>query len=54
MRNSRTLSRLIWLHVPLKLMPDGTTPKKGDVVDPDEAARQIMGEKRMALDLIEA
>jgi putative membrane protein len=56
MRNSRTLSRLIWFHVPLRLVPVGTTPKEGDppALDPDAASKQVMAEKRMALDLIEA
>lgn len=52
-RTARTLSRLIWIHVPLKLVPvqvnsDGTSPE----VD-THVAKRVMIEKRLALDLIE-
>ncbi|EPT03024.1 hypothetical protein FOMPIDRAFT_1159620 [Fomitopsis schrenkii] len=44
-RNLRTLSRLIWVHVPLRL-----GHKSDDEVPPEER-RRCMEEKRMALDL---
>jgi putative membrane protein len=52
-RNSRTLARLIWFHVPLRLVPVATAAGKSDV-DLATAAKQIMAEKRVAMDLIEA
>ncbi|KAI0737203.1 Bestrophin, RFP-TM, chloride channel-domain-containing protein [Daedaleopsis nitida] len=52
-RTARTLSRLIWIHVPLKLSPvqvntDGTSPE----VD-THVAKRVMIEKRLSLDLVE-
>ncbi|KAH9846765.1 Bestrophin, RFP-TM, chloride channel-domain-containing protein [Lenzites betulinus] len=52
-RTSRTFSRLIWIHVPLKLVPipantDGTNFELDTTV-----ARRIMAEKRTALAMIE-
>ncbi|KAF7331535.1 hypothetical protein MKEN_00032500 [Mycena kentingensis (nom. inval.)] len=46
-RNSRTVSRLIWFHVPPRLSP-GALQRS-----PQEHAK-VMAEKRMALDLVEA
>ncbi|KAJ7756566.1 hypothetical protein B0H16DRAFT_1689818 [Mycena metata] len=51
-RNARTMGRLIWYHVPLRLTPaapgTGTDPRT-----PHELGK-VMAEKRMALDLVEA
>ncbi|KAJ7032597.1 UPF0187-domain-containing protein [Mycena alexandri] len=46
-RNARTMGRLIWYHVPLRLTPgpDARTPHE---------LGKVMAEKRMALDLVEA
>jgi putative membrane protein len=61
-RTSRTLSRLIWFHVPLRLVPETKDVKK-DEDDKEtqvesnktaENAKRVMIEKRMALDLVEA
>lgn len=52
LRNSRTLSRLIWFHVPLRLAPEDKDSKQDD--GKAEAAKQVMAEKRLSLDLIEA
>ena len=45
-KNSRTLGRLIWYHVPTRLSP-GSAPESA------ENQLQAMAEKRIALDLIE-
>ncbi|KAF9479416.1 UPF0187-domain-containing protein [Pholiota conissans] len=53
-RNSRTLSRLIWFHVPPRLTPK--TPEEiasGQVQRSEEELNRVMAEKLMALDLIE-
>ncbi|KAJ7764217.1 hypothetical protein B0H16DRAFT_1454759 [Mycena metata] len=51
-RNARTMGRLIWYHIPLRLTPaapgTGTDPRT-----PHELGK-VMAEKRMALDLVEA
>ncbi|KAJ7921177.1 Bestrophin, RFP-TM, chloride channel-domain-containing protein [Mycena leptocephala] len=47
-RNARTMGRLIWYHIPLRLSP-GANAKRS----PQELAK-VMAEKRMALDLVEA
>jgi putative membrane protein len=52
-KNSRTLARLIWFHVPLRVVPASASSGKSDV-DLDMVAKQVMAEKRIALDLIEA
>lgn len=52
LRNSRTLSRLIWFHVPLRVTPESKDGQKDG--DPEDIAKQIMAEKRLALDLVEA
>jgi predicted membrane chloride channel (bestrophin family) len=52
-RNSRTLSRLIWFHVPARLSPK--TPEEVQSGQPQRSAQEVnkvMAEKRMALDLI--
>ncbi|KAI0628482.1 Bestrophin, RFP-TM, chloride channel-domain-containing protein [Trametes polyzona] len=52
-RTSRTFSRLIWIHTPLKLSP---TPSNDDssAAELDTAvARRVMAEKRTALAMIE-
>ena len=52
-RTSRTFSRLIWIHVPLKIATaqvdaSGKQPDTGVAI-----ARRVMAEKRVALDLLE-
>ncbi|KAJ7098959.1 Bestrophin, RFP-TM, chloride channel-domain-containing protein [Mycena epipterygia] len=47
-RNARTMGRLVWYHVPLRLTPGAA------VVRAPQELGKIMAEKRMALDLIEA
>jgi hypothetical protein len=47
-RNARTLGRLIWYHIPLRLSPGANANR-----NPQELAK-VMAEKRMALDLVEA
>ena len=50
-KNINTLSRLIWFHVPLRL-----TPKTPQAVAPSrgkEEVEAVMGEKRVALELLE-
>ena len=47
-RNSRTFSRLIWLHVPPILRPGSEGFRD------QEAVRAIMAEKVIALDLVQA
>ncbi|KAF5312327.1 hypothetical protein D9619_002547 [Psilocybe cf. subviscida] len=54
MRNSRTLGRLIWFHVPPRLTaktPEET--KTGHLLRSTHELNKVMSEKRMALDLIE-
>ncbi|KAF9524747.1 Bestrophin, RFP-TM, chloride channel-domain-containing protein [Crepidotus variabilis] len=54
MKNSRTLTRLIWFHVPPRLTPK--TPEEttsGEVNRPVEELNKVMAEKRIALDLVE-
>lgn len=63
MRTSRTLSRFVWFHVPLRVMND-SAPKANDEDTPEAKkkackekrrhVRRVMSEKRMALDLVEA
>ncbi|KAL1747971.1 Bestrophin, RFP-TM, chloride channel-domain-containing protein [Schizophyllum fasciatum] len=54
-RNSRAQSRLIWIHVPLRLTPKTSEETdKAETIRPEEEMLQVMNEKRMALDLIEA
>ncbi|KAJ7921179.1 UPF0187-domain-containing protein [Mycena leptocephala] len=47
-RNARTMGRLIWYHVPLRLTPGANANR-----NPQELGK-VMAEKRMALDLVEA
>ncbi|TBU26521.1 Bestrophin, RFP-TM, chloride channel-domain-containing protein [Dichomitus squalens] len=52
-RTTRTLTRLIWIHIPLKIVPAATgADGKSDEVDAS-VARHVMAEKRVALDLVE-
>ncbi|TRM65371.1 Bestrophin, RFP-TM, chloride channel-domain-containing protein [Schizophyllum amplum] len=54
-RNSRSQSRLIWFHVPLRMTPKTSDETdKAQTIRPEEELLQIMNEKHMALDLIEA
>jgi ion channel-forming bestrophin family protein len=48
-KNTRTLMRLIWFHVPLRLTPKGFPDRlaSGEEID------TVMKEKRVALDLLE-
>ncbi|KAI0326183.1 UPF0187-domain-containing protein [Cubamyces sp. BRFM 1775] len=52
-RTSRTFSRLVWIHIPLKLAPTPADPtgKRGEL--DVSVARRVMAEKRAALGLIE-
>ncbi|KDR72660.1 hypothetical protein GALMADRAFT_252832 [Galerina marginata CBS 339.88] len=53
-RNSRTLGRLIWFHVPLRLTAKTAEEiQSGKTLRPEEELNKIMTEKRMALDLLE-
>ncbi|KIJ57320.1 hypothetical protein M422DRAFT_40790 [Sphaerobolus stellatus SS14] len=49
MKNSRTMSRLIWIHLPPKI-----TKSDGDTPPSRQDIGQAMREKRVALELIEA
>ncbi|KAJ2974945.1 hypothetical protein NUW54_g11810 [Trametes sanguinea] len=49
-RTSRTFSRLIWIHIPLRLSPAST--ERSNELDVN-VARRVMAEKRAALGLIE-
>ena len=52
-KTSRAFSRLIWIHVPLKIAP-ARIDANGKHADTEVAiARRIMAEKRVALDLLE-
>lgn len=54
MKNARTLGRLVWFHVPLRLTPK--TPEEvttGKLLRLHSELEKIMHEKRTALDLIE-
>ncbi|KAK7029857.1 Bestrophin, RFP-TM, chloride channel-domain-containing protein [Favolaschia claudopus] len=53
MKNSRTIGRLIWYHVPPRLTPktaEETT--SGQVIRTQQELNKVMAEKRMALDLV--
>ncbi|KAI8978354.1 Bestrophin, RFP-TM, chloride channel-domain-containing protein [Trametes punicea] len=53
-RTTRTFSRLIWIHVPLK-MSLSPANAQGEVDEVDvSVARRVMAEKRMALSLLES
>ncbi|KAI0644774.1 Bestrophin, RFP-TM, chloride channel-domain-containing protein [Trametes meyenii] len=53
-RSSRTFSRLVWIHIPLKLSSTSEGSESGSVAGLDVAvARRVMAEKRTALGLIE-
>nr|VWP00030.1 Dual O-methyltransferase/FAD-dependent monooxygenase CTB3 (Cercosporin toxin biosynthesis cluster protein 3) [Includes: O-methyltransferase (EC, FAD-dependent monooxygenase (EC ] [Ganoderma boninense] len=52
-KSCRALSRLIWIHIPLKIAPEQIGPN-GKHADTEVAiARRVMEEKRIALDLLE-
>ncbi|PIL26746.1 hypothetical protein GSI_11160 [Ganoderma sinense ZZ0214-1] len=52
-KTSRALSRLIWIHIPLKISPE-QIDANGKHADTQVAiARRVMAEKRVALDLLE-
>ncbi|TFK65187.1 UPF0187-domain-containing protein [Pluteus cervinus] len=54
-KNSRTMGRLIWFHVPPRLTPK--TPEetaKGEINRSRQELYKVMNEKRLALDLVEA
>jgi len=54
MRNSRTLGRLVWFHVPPRLTAKTEEEiKTGQLQRSPEEQNKVMAEKRMALDLIE-
>lgn len=46
-RHCRTISRLIWFHVPPKLSSTSKEPSEKEMA-------QVMREKKLALDMIEA
>jgi len=53
-RNARTLSRLIWFHVPPRLTPKTEDETKSGKLDRSHSELiKVMNEKRMALDLVE-
>ncbi|KAH9477665.1 UPF0187 protein [Psilocybe cubensis] len=53
-RTSRTLGRLIWFHVPLRLSPKTQQETQSGQLDrPQKELNKVMAEKRMALDLVE-
>lgn len=53
-RNTRTLSRLIWFHFPLRLTPKTAEEiASGKVNRPVSEMKKVMAEKRMAMDVIE-
>ena len=54
-RHTRTLTRLIWFHVPLRLTPKTAEELSKPVVPPrsKEEMETVMAEKRTALDLSE-
>ena len=49
-RNIRTLSRLIWLHIPLRMTPKASPTEESR---PVQEINQVMKEKRKAIDLLE-
>jgi ion channel-forming bestrophin family protein len=58
-RNARTLARLIWIHVPLRLHSEAPPKRQGQLEEGEESslmseARRVLREKEVALDLIEA
>ena len=53
-RNSRTLSRLIWFHVPLRLTAKTQQEiETGQLNRTAEELNKVMAEKLVALDLVE-
>ncbi|KAH8110414.1 Bestrophin, RFP-TM, chloride channel-domain-containing protein [Phellopilus nigrolimitatus] len=55
MKTSRTMSRLIWIHVPLRVRKESEYYYDDDDEDPKfkNDARHVLREKRLALDLLE-
>ncbi|KAJ3789196.1 UPF0187-domain-containing protein [Lentinula aff. detonsa] len=54
-RNTRTMGRLVWYHVPPRLTPKTDEEiKSGQLNRRHQELMKVMAEKRMALDLIEA
>ncbi|KAJ7619496.1 Bestrophin, RFP-TM, chloride channel-domain-containing protein [Roridomyces roridus] len=52
-RNSRTMGRLIWYHVPVRLSPKTTDESSsGKTMRSAQELNKAMAEKRMALDLV--
>jgi len=52
-RNSRTIGRLIWFHVPPRLTPKtAKETESAQVLRPTQELVKVMAEKRMALDLV--
>ena len=49
-RNTRTLSRLIWFHIPLRLTPKASPTEEER---PMQEIHQVMKEKRRAIDVLE-
>jgi predicted membrane chloride channel (bestrophin family) len=49
-RNCRTVARLVWYHVPPRLV----VPKDGGASIGREEAEQVLEEKRIALGLVQA
>ena len=54
-RHTRTLTRLIWFHVPLRLTPKTEEELTKPVIPPrsKEEMEVVMTEKRAALDLLQ-
>ncbi|PPR04269.1 hypothetical protein CVT26_004059 [Gymnopilus dilepis] len=53
-RNTRTLGRLIWFHVPPRVSPKTAEEiQSGTLQRSEEEMNKVMAEKRMALDLLE-
>ncbi|KAJ7624044.1 Bestrophin, RFP-TM, chloride channel-domain-containing protein [Mycena polygramma] len=53
-RNARTMGRLIWYHIPLRVLPPVSTPGEPLPQPSLHERAKVMAEKRMALDLVEA
>jgi hypothetical protein len=52
-RTTRTMSRLVWFHVPPRLTPRKPEEEVGCINRPAKEMMQVMEEKMMALDLLE-
>lgn len=52
-RNSRTLGRLVWFHVPARISPKTLEEtQSGRVERSPQELNKVMSEKRIALDMI--